>query len=202
MLHTYNQTIQNDRSGIYYLRVGDSYYIGRTGRSFKERWNEHADDLVNNTHSNYKLQQAYASGLDIACGVLLYLETPRIIERAEEILIQYYKNRVNLLNLEGVTQNKYGEIKGETESVEGETENNTNIGISPLQRYSGMNDTVYNGQKSAISIVNEIVKRKKQGEYKSITIRDLFGISPGKSARYKRASAIYDKVVLVLDKQE
>lgn len=93
--------------GVYYIRDDNAVYIGKTTRSFAIRWKEHITDLAAQEHSNWKLQQSYNDGNELVCGVLVELQTPELIEKAEMILIDYYKDKIDMFNIEGVDQWKY-----------------------------------------------------------------------------------------------
>jgi hypothetical protein len=193
MLHNHNTKLNPDAAGIYYLRADNTYYIGMTTRSFKQRWQEHSNDLRNNTHANYKLQSAYASGLDIACGVLIVLQSKELIEKTERILIDYYKDRVSLLNLEGVTMPRKEEI---IDTPEREIGNTT---ISALQSDISGTDISEIGTQNGLYLYDRICEMRNNGKVKSEIIKALWGVSAGGSAKYKAASKLYDAIV-TLDK--
>lgn len=109
MLNTHNTPFIAAQKGIYYLRNIDTdwFYIGMTTRSFRIRWNEHYTMLKDKKHYNTKLQRDFDYGNTFAVGVLLILHRSATIERAEKLLIDYYKNKVNLYNAIGVTKDVY-----------------------------------------------------------------------------------------------
>jgi len=193
MLHNHNTKLNPDAAGIYYIRADDMYYIGMTTRSFKQRWQEHSNDLRNNTHANYKLQSAYASGITLVCAVLIPLKDKELIEKTERILIDYYKDRVSLLNLEGVTMTRKEEI------LDTSTHEIGNTAISALQCDISGIDTSEIHTQNGLYLYDRICEMRNNGKVKSEIIKALWGVSAGGSAKYKAASKLYD-AILTLDK--
>ena len=189
-MYNHSIPIQASRSGVYYLRAGTAYYIGMTRRSFAQRWKEHLTDLQNNAHANYKLQQAYASGIPIACGVLLTLRDFKLIERAEIALIKYYLGKVELLNLEHVTISRTPEIAHEPE-----------ITMSALQSGISSTEVISHTTDQDISVrikayfKPEIVKLRNENYTKAQVIKHLWGVSAGASKKYKAYSRLYDRIM-------
>lgn len=190
MIHTHNMTLNSTDSGVYYLRAGTAYYIGMTRRSFAQRWKEHITDLQNNTHANYKLQQAYASGMPIACGVLITLRDFSLIERVEIALIKYYLGKVDLLNLEHVTISHVPEIDHEPEIIISASQS----GISSNFTISHASDHEKSRHIRAY-FKAEIVKLRNQKYTKAEVIKQLWNVSAGASKKYKAYSRLYDRIM-------
>lgn len=104
-IHLHNDALQSHSAGIYYLRNcgNNKIYIGMTGRSFALRWQEHAEALHEGKHHNRAMQADYNRGDAFAAGILCILRTPALVERAEQALITYYKDREELYNVLGNT---------------------------------------------------------------------------------------------------
>lgn len=112
------QEVYANNKGVYYIRNTQTnrVYIGKTTRDFLTRWNEHITELRENKHSNSRMQKDYNAGAVLSVGVLCSLQTKEIIDRAEELLIAWYKERAELYNVIGVIADTYESIPNQTKS--------------------------------------------------------------------------------------
>lgn len=93
-------------SGVYLLRIGPSYYVGKSSQ-LAYRIGGHYSSLQNNAHSNKRLQKAYDEHqtVDIQILQLIPDATPSELLDAERFWIMHYVDRgQHVLNDDMVTR--------------------------------------------------------------------------------------------------
>lgn len=199
-------------SGIYYIRnaQNNKLYIGKTSRAFHVRWKEHAEELRAGKHHNTDLQADYYTLGERAFyfGKLLELATDRYLDRAERTLILWHIGKYTLYNIEGVLIPfdyqkaillRPNAIIRDSEDVAKESEP---INIAS-QRYNTYFGGVEKEPKMAENIREKIAHMQRialQWQIdnggkeipKSLLLKAIFDVSPGKTLKYRAASKLYD----------
>lgn len=195
-------------TGIYYIRsiVNGTIYIGKTERSFVERWKEHANALQDQTHHNQYLQRdCNQHGLgSLLAGVIIELRDPNYIARAERLLIEWCKQHYRMYNIEGVLVPFSGEIpikKDYSGINQGLTMNKDTLKVdtNALQSDNRVFDARVYAEKQAKYALMLMYKKYKELSaisntpiHKVVLIQKTFNIKPGRGKAYKTASRLYE----------
>ena len=87
-------------SGIYLLKIKDSYYIGQSVDIFS-RWNTHLTQLFAETHHNKHLVELFNSNSyrDIEFSILKLCKKSELNKLEKEYIISYRNEGKNVINI-------------------------------------------------------------------------------------------------------